>query len=253
MSDNQERQVFREAVFDLLKLRDRQRELKSLIKDRFRSRGILDLAGTGPFHPVKRQRWLGRLPAGHRHGIELLYDLFDTALGAWRKQLREVRRLGAAFPEIQLFQEVPGVGEVGAAVFCAIIEDPHRFQTASQLHRYSALGITSRSSDGKPLGYERLERRGQRELKNLSFHAWRTGIRAGSQCDVVRRFYLASKLRTGTARHGRLNTQRKILTTLWLMWKNHSHFQPERFLHNPPQDPPRKPRRRRRSRRSRSR
>lgn len=253
MSDNQERQVFREAVFDLLKLRDRQRELKSLIKDRFRSRGILDLGGTAPFHPVKRQRWLDQLPTGHRHGIELLYDLFDTAMAAWRKQLREVRRLGAAFPEIQLFQEVPGVGEVGSAVFSAIIEDPYRFQTDSQLHRYCALAITSRSSDGKPLGYERLERRGQRELKNLSYHAWRTGVRAGSQCDVVRSFYLASKLRTGTARHGRLNTQRKILTTLWLMWKNRSHFQPERFLHNPSQDPPRKPRRRRRSRRTRSR
>jgi hypothetical protein len=41
---------------------------------------------------------------------------------------------------------------------------------------------------------------------------------------------MASKERTGTARHGRLNTQRKILKTLWTMWKNLSHFDPDLFL-----------------------
>lgn len=253
MSNNEERQILRQAVFDLLKLRDRQRELKTLIKNRFRAQGVLRLNGTEIFHPIKRRRWLDQLPEAHRHGLLLIYALFDSALAAWREQLREVRALGAAFPEIARFQEVPGVGEIGAAVFCAIIEDPSRFQTASQLYRYSALGITSRSSDGKPLGYERLERRGQRELKNLSYHAWRTGIRSGTQCDVVRLFYLASKQRTGSARHGRLNTQRKILKTLWLMWKNNSHFDPAHFLQNPTPQPATGRRRRRRSRRPRSR
>lgn len=253
MSNNEARQIFREAVFDLLKLRDRQRELKTLIKNRFRTQGVLRLNGTEIFHPVKRRRWIDQLSDTRRHGLLVIYGLFDSALAAWRGQLREVRRLGSAFPEIARFREVPGVGEIGAAVFCAIIEDPHRFKTDSQLYRYSALGITSRSSDNKPLGYERLERRGQRELKNLSYHAWRTGIRSGSQCDVVRRFYLASKQRTGSARHARLNTQRKILKTLLRIWRNNSRFEPKLFLQNPTPQPATGRRRRGRPRRSRSR
>ena len=253
MSDNDERQIFREAVYDLLKMRDQQRELKTLIKNRYRGLGILRLNGKEVFHPEKRQRWIDEVPEKHRHGLLAIYNLFDTALGLWTAQLAEVGRLGRAFPEIARFQEVPGIGEVGSAVFCAIIEDPNRFETAQQVYRYCALGITSRSSDGKPLGYERIDRHGRRELKTVSYHAWRTGQRVGKQSDVVRRFYLASKERTGTARHGRLNTQRKILKTLWLMWKNGTHFDPKIFLQTPKPEPEGKRRRRKRSRRSRSR
>lgn len=252
ISDDEGRQVLREAVYDLLKMRNQQRELKTLIKNRYRGFGILKLGGKELFHPEKRQRWIEKIPKSRLHGLLATYELFDTSLGLWTEQLAEVNRLGRAFPEIERFQEVPGVGEIGSAVFAAFIEDPHRFQRASQIYRYSRLSITNRRSDGKPLGYERLDRRGHGELKNMSYHAWRTGIRAGKQSDVIRRFYLASKERAGTARHGRLNTQRKILKTLWLMWKNGTHFDPDYFLQNPTPEPEKRPRRRRRSRRTRS-
>ena len=250
---DEDRDVFRAAVYNLLKFRDQQRELKGLIKNRYHEQGILSLNGREVFHPTKRQAWIEKLAPERRHGFLLLYDLFDTALGAWTEQYREVMRLGRAYPEIELFMEVPGIGEIGAHVFCAIIQDPFRFDTHQKLWRYCCLGITNRSSDGKPLGYERLDRRGRRELKTVSYHAWRTGVRANQKCDVIRRFYFASKERTGTARHGRLNTQRKILKTLWTMWKNRSHFDPDLFLQTPNPEPAGRRRRRRRPRRTRSR
>jgi len=80
------------------------------------------------------------------------------------------------------------------------------------------LGITDRTSDNKPLGYQRLDRRGNRELKNLSYHAWRTAC-----------FYQQSRQRTGSVRHARLNTQRKILETMWLIWLRRQAFDPKRF------------------------
>lgn len=254
MSENETRTVFHDQVFDLLKLRNQQRQLKTLIKTRFQAFGVLRLDGKEVFHPEKRQRWIDELPPHRRNSTEQLYLLLDTTLGAWRDQMREVNRSGKAFPEIARFQEVPGVAEVGAAVFSAFVQDPNRFASGSQLCRYAALGITSRSSDGKPLGYERLDRRGQRELKNMSYHAWRTGIRRGHQCDVLRRFYDASTIRTGSKRHARLNTQRKVIKTLWSMWKNDSPFDPDTFLQTPEPELALelKPRRRRRRRRSRS-
>jgi len=250
---DEDRDVFRAAVYNLLKFRDQQRELKGLIKNRYQEQGILSLNGREVFHPEKRQGWIEKLPPERRHDFLLLYDLFDAAHGSWTEQLHEVTRLGRAYPEIELFMEMPGIGEVGSHVVSAIIQDPHRFDTCQQLWRYCCLGITSRSSDGKPLGYERLDRRGRRELKTVSYHAWRVGVRANQSCDVIRRFYLESKKRTGIPRRARLNTQRKILKTLWTMWKNHSHFDPDLFLQTPKPDPAGRRRRRRRPRRTRSR
>ncbi len=262
--DDPQRQLFREAVQSLLCLRDQQRELKTLIKSAYRTFGILKLNGKEIYHPEKRQHWLDQLPLNHSKGIHHLYKLHDVTLDAWKSQLNEVKTLSKHLPEIALFQQVPGVGEIGSAVFSAIIEDPHRFKHASKLYTYCALGIASRDSDNKPLGYQRLNRSGQRELKNVSYHAWRTGIRVGSQNSCVRDFYEASKLRTGTTRHARLNTQRKILKTLWSMWKHHTDFDPEQFfnrtdpnrinrsnnfLHTP--DPEAAPRRRKRRNRRR--
>ena len=254
MGQDEDRATFRYAVNELIKFRDQQRELKTHIKSRYREVGILKLNGKELFHPKKRAHWIEQMPPARRHGLLLLYDLFDTAFGAWVEQLAEVKRLGKSYPEIERFMEVPGIGEIGAHFFSAMVEDPFRFKTAKELYRFCALGITSRSSDGKPLGYERIDRRnGRRELKTLAYHAWRTGIRAGKQSDVIRRFYFESKKRTGTARHGRLNTERKILKTLWSMWKNATHFDPKLFLQTPKPPTNGKRSRRRRSRRTRSR
>jgi len=54
---------------------------------------------------------------------------------------------------------------MGAHVFSAIIEQPGRFANKHKLWKYSQLSITDRSSDNKPLGYQRLDRRGNQELK----------------------------------------------------------------------------------------
>jgi len=244
------RQMFRESVLDLLKLRDQQRKLKTLIKTRYRGFGIVKINGKEIFHPEKRSRWLGLIPEKRSTGVEKLYFILDSTLSMWNDQLREVNRQGLQFPEIGLFQQIPGIGDMGSAVFCAIIEDPHRFKSVSALYRYSSLGITNRTSDNKPLGYERIDRWcGNRELKNLSYHGWRTGIRIGKQSQVVREFYEASKIRTGSVRHARLNTQRKLLGTMLSMWKHNRDFDPNTFLQTPEPEPSRNGRRRRRRRR----
>jgi hypothetical protein len=46
---------------------------------------------------------------------------------------------------------------------------------------------------------------------------------------VIKAFYQQSRQRTGSVRHARLNTQRKILETMWMMWLRGQAFDPKRF------------------------
>ena len=226
MGQDRTREIYRALVYELLNWRDAQRELKALIKARYRQWGVLKV-----FSKNFRVEYLAQLPGDEERGmLKRLYLQHDQAIVQWKETLQEVERVGKAFWEVREFQRLPGVGPIAAHVFSAIIETPERFQTKAQLRKYCALGITDRSSDGKPLGYERLNRRGNRELKNLSYHAWRTACKSTTGPNAIKSFYEASKQRTHDVRHARLNTQRKILETLWLIWLRRRPFDPNKFF-----------------------
>lgn len=147
MGDDRARQIHRELVHELLNWRDAQRELKALIKARYRQWGVLRVEGTGVFSRTQRQRYLDQLPgAEERRMLLRVYAQHDHAIDQWKDTLREVHRIGRQFPEIARFKKIPGIGVVGANVFSAIIEDPARFATRQKLIKYARLAITGRSS-----------------------------------------------------------------------------------------------------------
>ena len=233
MGQDRARQIHRELVYELLNWRDAQRELKALLKARYRQWGVLRVEGTGVFSRTRREDYLRQLPGEEeKRMLQRLYAQHDHALEQWKDTLREVRRVGRQFWEIAEFQKVPGIGVIGAHVFSAIIEEPGRFATRQKLIKYARLAITERSSDGKPLGYQRLERRGHRELKTLSYHAWRTACKSTTADNAVQRYYRQSLERTHDVRHARLNTQRKILEAMWRLWQRREAFDPARFFPN---------------------
>ena len=230
MGRDRTREVYRALVYELLNWRDAQRQLKALLKARYRQWGVLKLHGLKVFSQKWRQEYLEQLPAEEeRRMILRVYAQHDHAIGQWKETLSEVERIGKGVWEVGQFQNVPGVGPMAAHVFSAIIEEPGRFKTKHQLWKYSGLGITDRTSDNKALGYQRLDRRGNRELKNLSYHAWRTACKSTTGPNAIKAFYQASKVRTGSVRHARLNTQRKILETMWMMWLRQWPFDPDKF------------------------
>ena len=230
MGQDRTREIYRALVYELINWRDAQRELKSLIKARYRGWGVLRLHGIKVFSAKHREEYLTQLPAEEeRRMMQRLYGQLDNAMLQWKETLKDVDRLGVEFWEVDEFQHIPGVGPIAAHIFSAIIEDPARFHTKHQLWKYSQLGITDRTSDNKPLGYQRLDRRGNHELKNLSYHAWRTACKSTTGPNPIKSFYQQSRLRTGSVRHARLNTQRKILETMWMIWLRKKPFDPTRF------------------------
>jgi transposase len=226
------RAVFKCAAQAYLDAVARQSALKLQLKAHYRQWGVIP-AGSRVYGQ-QRGKWLAQIkPAGIRAQLLLLYELLDTAVELERKTRRLMVQLGAPFPEIARLDTVPGIGRIGAHVFVAFIQEPARFTTAQQLLRYCRLGIRDRSSDGKPLGYQQLDRHGHGVLKAISYRAWLTAMRLGR--GPVHEFYQASLARTGSSVHARLNTQRKLLLTLWRLWRTGGEFEPKRFLGHEPQ------------------
>ena len=231
MGSERTREIYRALVYELLNWRDAQRELKALIKARYRGWGVLRLHGLKVFSKTLRQEYLEQLPGEEERRMMLrLYRQHDRTIEEWKDTLKEIERVGGAFWEVRAFQRIPGIGPIAAHVFSAIIERPERFPSKFKLWKYSCLSITDRSSDGTPLGYQRLDRSGNRELKTLSYHAWRTACKSTTGPNAIKSFYQASKERTHDVRHARLNTQRKILEAMWQMWLRQRPFDPKKFF-----------------------
>ena len=152
----------------------------------------------------------------------------DQALAAQRQFRRLLAQSGRQFPEVRRLRTVPGIGLVGAHLFVAYIQAPTRFKQFSQLTRYCRLGIRDRTSDDKPLGYQQLDRQGVGTLKAITYRAYLQA--AKRRTGPVWDFYQFSRRHTGSGTHARLNTQRKILLTLWRLWLCGGEFEPVKFF-----------------------
>ena len=229
--ETDERAIFKAAAQHYIDLRDQQISLKQKIKAMYRHWGVIDVAGEAVYSPKKRDNYLCQIKhLAIRNEISRLYYLMDQTESMQERALKAMKQLGRKYPEIKQFQKMPGIGEILSHIFDAFIQTPLRFPDKHKLWRYSRLGVTDRSSDGKPLGFKRLDRSGISELKSLTYQAWMSALRSDNE---VKRFYKNSLERTFSRVHARLNTQRKIIATMYGMWKRGEPYNPKLFLDSP--------------------
>jgi transposase len=228
-----QRAIFKASSQHYLALVRAQTALMQQIKAKYRVWGVPEVDGQRVYSKRGRGEYLDQIkvpPVAHQ--LERLYALMDANRVETRSAFKEMLELGRCCPEIREFEKVPGIGPVGAHVFDAFIQTPHRFATKAQLWRYCRLSITDRSSDGKPLGYRKLERAGVGQLKALSYHAWQSACAKPGRPNEVRAFYQHSLQATHNPTHARLNTQRKVLEVLWTIWKNKEVYDKAKFSHS---------------------
>jgi transposase len=229
--EDDNRAIFKAAVQHYIDLRDQQVVLKNKIKAMYRHWGVIDVAGEAVYGNKKRHDYLKRLKRVHiRNQLLRLYFLMDETESMQKKALKAMKQLGRKYPEIKEFKRIPGIGEILSHIFDAFIQTPERFANKRQLWRYCRLGVTDRSSDGKPLGFKRLDRSGVSELKALAYQAWLSAMKTDNE---VRRFYSNSFGRTLSRVHARLNTQRKIIAVMYGLWKRGGAYRPQLFLDSP--------------------
>ena len=225
--ENDDRAIFKAAVQHYNDLRDQLAAVKKKIKAMYRQWGVIDVFGDTVYSTSGRDKFLAQLkqPTICRQ-LKRLYALMDHTAAMKQEAEKTMIALGRKYPEIKEFKKLPGIGTVGANTYDAYIQTPHRFARRNRMWKYCRTGVTNRSSDGKPLGYKRLDKAGIGELKALSHRAFMAAMKSNNE---VKRFYLRSLHKTNNHTHARLNTQRKILTVMLGIWKKGQPYRAELF------------------------
>lgn len=223
------RALFAAAAAHYMKMRKHQVRLKQQIKGIYRRWGVLRVEGEAVYGPEGRGDYLEQVSEQIIYQqLCSYYAMMDQAVHAQQVAEQRLYQMGKAYPEITEFQKAPGIGRIGAHLFDAIVQTPHRFASIAKLWRWGQLGITDRSSNGKPLGYERLDPSGRSEIKQISYRAWKAGALQATEPNELQRYYEKS-LKGTTRTHARLNTQRKIIHVLWTIWRKQQQYKPELF------------------------
>ena len=225
--ENDERAIFKAAVQHYNDLRDQLAALKKKIKAMYRQWGVIDVFGESVYSTAGRDKFLKQVKQRTIYlQLQRLYKLMDHTAALKQDAKNTMIALGSKYPEIKEFKKLPGIADVGAHTYDAFIQTPHRFARRNRMWKYCRTAVTDRSSDGKPLGYKRLDKAGIGELKALSHRAFMSAMKSDNE---VKRFYLKSLHKTHDHKHARLNTQRKILTVMLGIWKKGQPYRPELF------------------------
>lgn len=221
--DEEGREQFKRLVQHHHRVTRQVAELKRSIKRNLRFEGVI-VKNLGLYSKEGRKVVVERLASPFaRAAVEQLYGLLDATVRGRRAALELMRQAAKPFPEIPLFEEVPGIGFILAARFSAYIQNPHRFANKRKLWRYCRLGVAWRMSDGKPLGRQALDRNGCGLLKDLSRKAFDANLKRKDE-SAFRRTFHAAWDRTRDKVHARLTVQRKIVATLWSMWRKNERY-----------------------------
>lgn len=216
--------TLRQAVRQYDNLIKRITGQKSRIKAHLRRQGLLT-EGSRVYGERGREEVFGLV--GDEVMAEIMrsdYRLLDALTLERKEVLRLLRSLAPRFPIIQSLVQMPGAGLISVCRFVAYVQTPHRFSNLQGLWRFSALGIVERSSGGKRLSRRRLDRAGNRGLKNVSRTIFQAAMRRHDN-NLFKRFFQESLQRTGNPVHARLSTQRKILAVMRAMWRDGTAFE----------------------------
>ena len=226
--ESDERAIFKASVQHYIDLRDQQIALKQKIKAMYRHWGVIEVSGEAIYSSEKRHDYLKQVKhINIRNQLNRLYSIMDETESLQQKAKKVMVALGLKYPEIKEFKKIPGIGDISAHIFDAYIQTPERFPNRRKLWRYCRMGVTDRSSDGKPLGYKRLDRSGISEIKAIMYQAWMSALKSDNE---VKEFYFNSLQRTHNRVHARLNTQRKIIAVMYGLWKRGEAYNPKLFL-----------------------
>jgi transposase len=215
--------VFKRTVQHYEAMNQEQIRIKQRLKGRLRTEGVI-CRGRDVYSQDGRKTIIEKIPNKYRRQEFVdLYECLDFREAMKEKALKKMKQQGKEFEIIERLIEIPGVGMILACRFVGHIMTPERFPNIRKYISYCRLDVEQPTSGGEPVGPERLSQEGNGSLKDLSRSVFQNATRKNMD-NGIKRFYEASLGRTGDEDNARLNTQRKILSAMWSMWKKGTRY-----------------------------
>jgi transposase len=175
-----------------------------------------------------RDKWLSKVsnqtPARQ---LELLWIGYDATSQQVRIARRRLSVLSGKYKIIKFWSLLPGIGLVRATTLFAYLDTPWRFKRKNKLWKYCGVGLQRTTSGTDKKGRPKPARLQlpwavNRTLKNAILGAAASAI--NQKNNLFRQHYermLEDGIMPSNARHA---VARKLLTTMWAMWKTNSRF-----------------------------
>jgi transposase len=120
--------------------------VKNRLKALFRARGI-ECNGTAVYDPEKRKHWLAKLDSKALRGrADRLLTELQCLEGLCQEAGAELAAEARKHAATKIFQGIPGIGPVRAAMILGIVGTPHRFRTKRQFWTYCGLAVVTKTS-----------------------------------------------------------------------------------------------------------
>ena len=200
---------------------------KNKVKATFRQVAV-STPGQTVYRPAGRSEWLEKL-AAHPHlrgQAEHLLELVETVERLKAQTHRQMVARAKQLPAFDRLRELPGIGEVVATGYLAIIVTPHRFFRKNKLWRYAALGNQVHRSDDVVYKH-RASRSGNRVLKWLVVQHFQGAVLRPKQANRFQRQYQALQARGLSKRVARRVVCRTLLSVVRAVWMKGEPYREE--------------------------
>lgn len=174
-----------------------------------------------------REALLERLPdsALLRRDLRLMLEAYDLWTAQLQRLRREMVKASRPYEPIRRLMALPGVKDVRAASFFAVIDTPFRFKSKQALWKYLGIGLERRKSGNGPLKL-RVPLRCNRLLKNVILGAAKSAI--ASKDNPFADQYQRHLSMNASPRVARRSVARSMAAVMWGMWKSGSAYDPRR-------------------------
>ena len=224
-TDSLKRQKFKDLVLYYADIASQVSSAKSKLKAHYLYCGR-HMKGARIYNPENRQENIQMISSQTDPVIiENLFDLLERKVQIKKSLDKRIAKKGREYPVISRFRDIPGVGNITAATFFAIVDTPWRFKTVKKLWKYNGLAVGRQTSNGRWLSREGLLPEGNRLLKNRMITAAKNAVRTTSDNPFKR--LLRRKISQEKTRAAAVNTvARKLVSVMWGMWKTDSYYDP---------------------------
>jgi transposase len=186
----------------------------------------LKTCSTSSFHKQAPAHIPKELKPALKPVLQMIGSL-TTRIRAFDKQIVAVAQ--QRYPEVDLLQQVGGVGPITALCFILTIEDPHRIKTRRSVGAYLGLRPGRDQSGGKDPQL-RITKAGDRELRRLLIGSAHYILGPFGPDSDLRRWGLALVSRGGKSAKKRavVAVARKLSVLLLTLWVNAEVYEPLR-------------------------